>query len=210
MSLAAVTDRDLSLPGWPRGFACAASVPADSTPAAQSNAGRLAALDALRRAGSDTLVLPPKLATVPRWPAGFVGSIAHDVALAVAVVAPLDVAHTVGIDVERHDALDARDATLVLTDDERDFAGDDNVVTTLLWCAKESAYKAWCTALGVALDAVDPRDIRVTAAAPTVLRIEADGALARRVASIGRLQGSWRRVDDLVVTLAWKLTSVSA
>ena len=210
MRLAAVTERDLWLPGWPGGLTCAALVPADSTPAAQSDAGRRVALAALRRAGSDAHVLPPKLDTVPQWPSGFVGWIAHDALLAVAVVAPRDLAHTVGIDVERHDALDARDATLVLTDDEHEFAADDNVVTTLLWSAKESAYKAWCTALGVALDAVDPCDIHVTAAAPTGLRIDAGGALARRVASIGTLHGTWRRVDDLVVTLAWKLTSVSA
>lgn len=205
-----MTERDLWLPGWPRGFVCAASVPADSTPAAQSAAGRRAALDALRRAGSDAQTLPAKLVTVPRWPDGFVGSIAHDASLAVAVAAPRDLAQTVGIDVERHDALDAGDATLVLTDDEQEFAGGDNGVTTLLWCAKESAYKAWCTALGVALDAVDPRDVHVIAVAPSGLRIHASGALARRVASIGTLEGGWRRVDDLVLTLVWKLTPVSA
>ena len=205
-----MTDRGLHLVGWPRALIYASSVPSDSTPAAQHAAGQRAALDALADSGCPVATLPPRVDALPRWPHGFVGSIAHDAALAVAVAARRAVAHTVGIDVEHHDALDADDATLVLTADERAFARADNTITTLLWCAKESAYKAWCAALDVVLDAVDPRDIHVTVRSRTDLRIEAHGELASRVAAVGALHGSSRRVDDLVVTLAWKLVPTSS
>ena len=205
-----MTNLDSCLPEWPREFAYASSVPSNTSPAAQHAAGQRAALDALALAGCPVDALPPRVVALPRWPYRFVGSIAHDAALAVAVAAPRDVAHTAGIDVEHYDALDADDASLVLTPDERAFAGTDNAITTLLWCAKESAYKAWCTALDVVLDAVDPRDIHVEVHARSDLRIEARGALAIRVASIGALQGAAARMDDLLVTLAWKLAPVSS
>ena len=200
-----MTSGGLRIAGWPHALTYASTVPVDATPTAQRAAGQRAALDALARAGCGVDTLPPRVSALPRWPHGFVGSIAHDAALAVAVAARRDVVHTVGIDVERHDALDTDDASLVLTADERAFAGTDNAIATLLWCAKESAYKAWCTALAVVLDAVDPRDIHVAVGAGSGLRIEAHGALATRVASIGALQGASGRVDDLLVTLAWKL-----
>jgi 4'-phosphopantetheinyl transferase EntD len=205
VSLGAVTVRDLRVPDWPREFAYTASVPVDDSPIAQHEAGRDAAIEALSRSGCDARDLPPRTSRVPRWPAGFVGSIAHDASLAVAVASRRELAVTVGIDIERHDALDPHDAELVLTAGEREFAGGDPVATTLLWCAKEAAYKAWCTALDIELDAVDPRDIHVTAIAPAACRVDARGALAARVASIGALDGAWHRLDGLVTTLAWKL-----
>jgi 4'-phosphopantetheinyl transferase EntD len=162
---------------------------------------------ALAGAGCEVIEIPPRADRIPRWPGGYVGSIAHDTALAVAVAVSRSHALTVGIDVERHDALDPADAALVLTDDEQRFVDGDAVRATRVWCAKESAYKAWCTALAVELDHVDPRTIVVTQTAPFALRIEARDELAGRVASIGSLRGRWQRLDDLVIVLVWKLAA---
>ena len=197
--------RDLSVPDWPTEFACAATVPLERTRAAHTEAGRLVALHALARAGCETTELPPRTGRRPTWPVGFVGSIAHDNALAVAVAARVGAVRTVGIDVERHDALSARDAFVVLRDEELGFVGDDPSLATLLWSAKESAYKAWCTGLHVELDRVDPRDIHVTAHDHVALEVRAMGDLRARVATIGALRGRSLRLGDLVLTLVWKL-----
>jgi 4'-phosphopantetheinyl transferase EntD len=144
------------------------------------------------------------------WPAGFVGSIAHDDALAVAAAARVDAARTVGIDVERHDALGVEDAYVVLREDELDFVGDDPSRATLLWGAKEAAYKAWCTGLEVELDQVDPRDIHVTVLDSTAFEVQAVGDLRERVAAIGGLRGGWTHLGELAITLVWKLPPFTA
>jgi 4'-phosphopantetheinyl transferase EntD len=208
--LAAPTVRELFMPAWPTHFSFATTVPVERTPAAHSEAGRLVALHALALAGCAVAELPPRTGRRPAWPAGFVGSIAHDDALAVAVAARVESVRTIGIDVERHDALNVRDAAVVLRDEELEFVGDDSSRATLLWSAKESAYKAWCTGLDVELDRVDPRDIRVTVLDSVAHQVDALGELHDRVATIGALQAGSVRLDDLVITLAWKLVPAPA
>lgn len=203
--LAQVSTRELTPSDWPAQLVCSTTVPLDRTPAAHTRAGRTAALHALARAGCNATELPPRTGRRPAWPSGFVGSIAHHDALAVAVAARVDTACTLGIDVEGHDALGAGDAYVVLRNDELAFVGGDPSVATLLWSAKESAYKAWCTGLDTDLDGVDPRDIHVTALDSCALQVEAVGELRDRVTAIGALQGRSLRLEDLVITLVWKL-----
>ena len=203
--LATMKVRDLAVPDWPTAFACATTVPLERTRAAQTEAGQLVARHALARAGCETTELPPRSGRRPTWPIGFSGSIAHDDALAIAVASPTGTARAIGIDVERHDALSARDAIFVLDDDEREFVGEDASLATLVWSAKESAYKAWCTGLDVELERVDPRDIHVITQDCVALEVQATGELLARVASIGALRARSLRLDHLVVTLAWKL-----
>ena len=210
IQVAAVTIRELLVPTWPTHFSLATTVPLQRSPAAHTEAGRLVAVHALRLAGCDVVELPPRSGRRPAWPTGFVGSISHDDALAVAVAARIGAARTLGIDVERHDALDARDAVVVLRDEEREFGRGDSSVATLLWSAKESAYKAWCTGLDVELDGVDPRDIHVTVLESGALRMDAVGELHDRVAPIGVLDGGSLRLGDLLITLAWKLQPAPA
>lgn len=197
--------RAMAIPQWPAEFAYSTTVPLDRSPAAHTDAGQRAAIHALARAGCSIAELPPRTGRRPAWPAGFTGSIAHDDALAIAVVARSDAATCLGIDVERYDALSVRDARVVLHDDELDFADDDPALATLIWSAKESAYKAWCTGVDVDLERVDPRDIRIAVPRADTFHARATGALADRVASIGALHGRWMRVDALVITLAWRV-----
>ena len=208
--LATTAIHDLSVPDWPAQFVCATTVPRDRTPAAHTEAGRIAALHALARAGCDATELPPRTGRRPAWPSGFVGSIAHDDALAIAVAARVDIAYTIGIDVEGHDALSAADAYVVLRDEELELVSDDPSLATLLWSAKESAYKAWCTGLDIDLDGVDPRDIHVTVLDSCALQVHAVGELGDRVAAVGVLQGRSLRLHDLVITLVWKLGPAAA
>jgi 4'-phosphopantetheinyl transferase EntD len=201
--------RDLYLPDCPPEFACSTTVPLDRSPAAHSLAGRQAALHALARAGCTVTELPPKSAPRPRWPDGFVGSIAHDDAMAIAVAARVDTTVAVGIDVERHDALSPADASVVLRDEELDDIGSDASLATMLWTAKEAAYKAWCTGLDADLDHTDPRDIHIgrldaRGVESTWLVARALGDLAPRVAAVGELQVRSLRAGDLVITLAWR------
>jgi len=197
--------RPLSLPEWPTEFICSATVPTDSSRAAHTAAGERAALDALARAGCTVAALPPRSGQRPAWPAGFTGSIAHDDTLAIAVVARAAAVTAIGVDVERFDALDPRDATLVLREDELELVGDDPIMATRVWSAKESAFKAWCTGLDVDLDHVDPLDIHIelVGVGARALSACATGALGKRVASIGALRGCYARVDDVVITLVW-------
>jgi 4'-phosphopantetheinyl transferase EntD len=200
----------LVVPAWPTPFTYATTVPLERTSAAHREAGRVVALRALALAGCAVADLPPRSGRRPIWPTGYVGSIAHDDALAVAVAASAGSALTVGIDVERFDALTPRDANMVLRDDELEFVGDDPSRATLLWSVKESAYKAWCTGLDIELERVDPRDIHVAVRDSVVDEVHAVGELRDRVAVLGALAAGSIRLGDLVVTLAWKLASARA
>jgi 4'-phosphopantetheinyl transferase EntD len=135
-----------------------------SVPRAEHAAGRAAVRMAFARLGvHEAVVLGSEPDGRPRWPAGWTGSITHRDGLAIAAVARLATHLAVGVDVERDGALDVRDAELVLRAGELQWANtrpDMASAVTLLWSAKESAFKAWSTASG-GLYGVDPIDIRV-------------------------------------------------
>jgi 4'-phosphopantetheinyl transferase EntD len=158
----------------------------------------------------------------PAWPAGLTGSIAHAGGLAVAAVArPVRTAaadpvrsageRAVGVDVEVAGALPAADAALVLDPGERAEVAQSphpDRLATLLWSAKEAAYKAWHTATDGGLVGVDPVDIHVElvhsgpagrtdpppAAGVGRVRATAAGRLAAEAEPVGDLHGWW--VED--------------
>lgn len=99
--------------------------------------GRLAArraLEALGLPGAPILISDGR----PRFPAPVAGSISHSEGVGVAVVG---FAEAVGVDIELR-RLSARAARGVCTADELAWAGDCSERATLLFSAKESAYKA--------------------------------------------------------------------
>jgi enterobactin synthetase component D len=113
-------------------------------------AGRRAAAEALRHAGSIVVDLPIAASRAPGWPQGFIGSISHCQGLAVALAMPSAGRRGAGIDIERiatGHALDSLRSVAVQPDEERALSALASehgaaAAITLAFSAKESFYKA--------------------------------------------------------------------
>ena len=101
-------------------------------------AGRAAA----RRAMGRDLPIPQGADRAPVWPEGWRGSIAHADDLCIAVMTRADAC--IGCDVERHDAVHEDLAATICAEREmQDLPrGDLRRAATLIFCAKEAAFKA--------------------------------------------------------------------
>ncbi len=109
--------------------------------------GRVAARCALMTAGVGEGPLLADGDRVPRWPSGFVGSIAHSGEFAVAVVARAGEFLALGVDVEVATTLAEAEQALVLTPSELAVvaalpAVERGRAALRYFCAKEAAYKA--------------------------------------------------------------------
>jgi 4'-phosphopantetheinyl transferase EntD len=168
--------------------------------AADRAAGRVAAQNAFARAGAHGLgVFGNAPDGRPQWPPGWAGSIAHGAGVAVAAVGRTH--RAVGIDVERSGALSLEDSRLVLAPAELDLAegaADPAAIATLLWSAKEAAFKAWSGACG-GLHGVDPVDILVD--------VDVDDCTVAARYAVGdtevhqRLVGRLATVGDVLLTV---------
>jgi 4'-phosphopantetheinyl transferase EntD len=107
-----------------------------------SGAARIVARQLLTQLGHPHCALPKGPAGAPIWPAGLVGSLAHDARVAVAAVAMRADAAALGVDVEPAEFLPAELLDLVATPKERLNLGDDPYRGRLLFVAKEAVYKA--------------------------------------------------------------------
>jgi 4'-phosphopantetheinyl transferase EntD len=108
-----------------------------------SGAARIAARRLLGELGSDRvagLLRPP--AGGPAWPAGIIGSLAHDEEYALAAVARRGALAGIGVDVEPAEPLPADLTDLVLNPAERAETGGDRVAERMVFVAKEAVYKA--------------------------------------------------------------------
>lgn len=114
----------------------------DPTRLRQSGAARSVARRLLRQLGCEDAAIPRAASGAPVWPAGFVGSMAHDDALAVAVVAPVGRVRSVGIDVEPAMPLPEEVEDLAVTPRDRCGGADPRLASRLLFCAKEAVFKA--------------------------------------------------------------------
>ena len=128
-------------------------------------------------------VLPSR---APALPAGWVGSLAHDHELALAVVAPDSAGASLGGDVEATGVMADDEAAIVLRPDE---AGLD---PRLAFTLKEAAYKAW-SGLGGRLR--DHHDVRLAV----------DGGRFEAAVDAGAvvLAGRYVEVAGRFVALAW-------
>ncbi|WP_245442166.1 4'-phosphopantetheinyl transferase family protein [Mesorhizobium hawassense] len=109
---------------------------------AATGAGRHVAHELLRRLGCVDLAIVRGQSGNPIWPAGIVGSIAHDDLMAVAVVARSDALKGVGVDIEP--ALPLPDDLLAVVAAPQDRLGDldPKLGGRILFAIKEAAYKA--------------------------------------------------------------------
>jgi 4'-phosphopantetheinyl transferase EntD len=107
-----------------------------------SGAARIVARQLLTRLGHPECALPRSPSGAPIWPAGVIGSLAHDSRVAVAAVGMGRDVGAIGIDVEPAEFLPSELLDLVATPRERLKMGDDPYHGRLLFVAKEAVYKA--------------------------------------------------------------------
>ena len=107
-----------------------------------SGAARIVARELLTRLGFPDAQVRKGDGGEPIWPAGVIGSLAHDDEVAVAAVALQRDFATVGIDVEPARELPADMRELIASPNELRAIADDPLKRKLLFVAKEAAYKA--------------------------------------------------------------------
>jgi 4'-phosphopantetheinyl transferase EntD len=107
-----------------------------------SGAARIVARDLLARLGEAGQPIPKAASGAPLWPAGVVGSLAHDDRVAVAAVARRDSVAGLGIDVEPAEALDPDLLAIVATPHELRALHGDALRARALFAVKEAVYKA--------------------------------------------------------------------
>lgn len=171
---------------------------------------RHCARHALRQLGLPAAAVLPGERGEPQWPAGVVGSMTHCGGYRAAAVAHSCQLRALGIDAEPHEPLPAGVLEAISLSEERDrlseLATADRATCwdRILFCAKETVYKAWfpltrswlgfedaavTIALGTADLAEGTFSARLLVAGPTIAG-----------AALTRLDGRWLRGDDLVIT----------
>jgi 4'-phosphopantetheinyl transferase EntD len=107
-----------------------------------SGAARIVARELLAQLGHPDAPVPKDSSGAPIWPAGIMGSIAHDDRIAVAAVGYQRDFGAIGIDVEPAAPLPADMLALVASAPELAGLADDPLRGRLLFVAKEAVYKA--------------------------------------------------------------------
>lgn len=107
-----------------------------------SGAARIVARELLQRLGHADCQLPRAASGAPVWPAGVIGSLAHDRRVAVAAVADRRRIDALGIDIEPAESLPMDLLDIIATPDERPRLGENPIYGRLLFAAKEAVYKA--------------------------------------------------------------------
>ena len=117
-----------------------------------SGAARIVARELFQRLGQAPGAIPKSTSGAPVWPAGFVGSLAHDSEIAVAALAMRRDFLSLGVDVEPAEALDPDLLEVVVTATERRQMRDGQFGGRLLFAVKEAVYKAVYPLDGIFLD----------------------------------------------------------
>ena len=107
-----------------------------------SGAARLVARDLLSRLGYHNCAIKRGPSGAPNWPAGIVGSLAHDGDYAVAAICRSGDFAGLGVDVEPAEPLPSELIELVATPEERVHFAEDEFAGRMLFVAKEAVYKA--------------------------------------------------------------------
>lgn len=107
-----------------------------------SGAARIVARELLLKFGQPQHAIPKSTGGMPVWPEGIVGSLAHDLKVAVAAMAMQRDFMSVGVDVEPAEPLDPDLLHLVATVNERRNIQDDPCGGRVLFSVKEAVYKA--------------------------------------------------------------------
>ena len=166
---------------------------------------RACARAALAKLGLPAVPIVPGERGAPRWPAGVVGSITHcDGYRACAVARDSDIV-TIGLDAEPHDRLPGGVLDAVSLAPERarlaelTAVGPDVHWDRLLFCAKESVYKAWFPLTGKWLGFEDACVDFDPAAKSFSARLLVPGPVVEGRVLTG-FTGRWLVAEGLIVT----------
>jgi 4'-phosphopantetheinyl transferase EntD len=107
-----------------------------------SGAARVVARELMSRLRIAPQPILKSAAGMPVWPAGVVGSLAHDNTIAVAALAKRIDFLSIGIDIEPAESLDPELLDIVATPKERQDIADSPLQGRLLFAVKEAIYKA--------------------------------------------------------------------
>jgi 4'-phosphopantetheinyl transferase EntD len=129
-----------------------------------SGAARIVARGLMQRLGISPQPVLKATAGMPQWPAGIVGSLAHDSTVAVAALARRTDFLSIGVDIEPAEGLDPDLLNLVATEGERAEIENSPLQGRLLFAIKEAVYKAAYPLDGTFLD---HHDVEVNFAART-------------------------------------------
>ena len=180
-------------------------------------AGRACARAALAQLGEPPVPILRGPRNEPQWPPGIAGSITHCAGYRAAAAARTAVVVTLGLDAEPNEALPAGVLDLVSLPQERaqlaalaaarpdsaarpDAARPEDVCwDRLLFCAKESVYKAWFPLTQEWLG-FDDAEITIDAGGAFTARLLVPGPLVNG-ASLTSLHGRWLAVRGLLVAV---------
>jgi len=167
--------------------------------------GRACARAALAKLGLPPVPIVPGPRGAPQWPAGVTGSITHCAGYRASAVARLSDVASIGLDAEPNDALPGGVLERIAVPQEQAWLPGLAAAVPgvswdrLLFCAKESVYKAWfpLTRRWLGFEqAVITVDLRAGAFTAELLE-PAEALDGRRVASFA---GHWLARDGLVLT----------
>jgi len=160
---------------------------------------------ALARLGQPAVPILPGLRGAPQWPPGVVGSITHCAGYRASAVARDREVVTVGLDAEPHDTLPAGVLQAVASPAEQArlaalaTAGPDVCWDRLLFCAKESVYKAWFPLTRRWLDFEEACVDFDQASQTFTARLLVDGPVVNGAVLTG-FEGRWLIANGLIVT----------
>jgi 4'-phosphopantetheinyl transferase EntD len=171
---------------------------------AEFSAGRACARAALAHLGLPPVPILPGPRGEPRWPDGVTGSITHCAGYRACAVARSTQVAALGIDAEPDGPLPAGVLAAVATRAERAWLNERMSAApqvrwdTMLFCAKEAAYKAWFPLTGATpgfadVEMTEPADGRFT------LRLLTPGREPGRTGA-PRLEGGWLASRGLIIT----------
>jgi 4'-phosphopantetheinyl transferase EntD len=164
----------------------------------QSGAARAVARELLSRLGHGGAAIPKSPSGAPVWPAGVVGSLAHDDRVALAAVARARDFAGLGIDIEPDEDLPAEMVDLVATPAERSRYGLNFLRGRALFVAKEAVFKAVHPLDGVFLDFqdievdVENQVAHVRSGRAVRVKVKASGQIAGHVAALAFIPSSGR------------------
>jgi 4'-phosphopantetheinyl transferase EntD len=168
---------------------------------------RYCARKALLQIGMPAVPVLPDVDGAPEWPLGVVGSMTHCVGYRAATVAPSSQFLGVGIDAEPHAAVPSAALDLILRDEERarvlvlSDAHPDLHWDRIVFCAKETVYKAWFPLTRRWLDFTDV-STTVYPDGRFLARLSVGGARVSGV-DVNSFGGRWIVGRGLVVAATW-------